>query len=70
MALLRQKFGYTFGYTLVTQCEKCVTFFFWDIKSPSSPCFNLRRNFLRSLPKKISQQQVKASVGHYARSVA
>ena len=27
MALLRQKIGYTFGYTMVTQCEKCVTFF-------------------------------------------
>ena len=27
MALGRQKNGYTFGYTMVTQCEKCVTFF-------------------------------------------
>ena len=39
MALLRQKFGYTFGYTMVTQCEKCVTFFFETQKSPSSPVF-------------------------------
>ena len=40
MALLRQKIGYTFGYTMVTQCEKCVTFFFETEKALPLTCFN------------------------------